>query len=285
MTTARISFLMPLYNGLEFTRESIRTLRETVDLAPHEVILINDASTDGTAEYLDGLKPPLRVLHNAQHANYAASMNRGVAASTGDMLCLLNNDLVFRPDWLPPMLKVFEQFPEAGMVGNVQFNPRTKRYDHMGMVFDADGIPRHFGRHFVFRPFRGCTEWRAVTSACCLVKKSVFLAAGGFDETYKNGCEDVDLCLVLGKLGRRHYVANDSVVGHHVSSSPGRELFNSANEQLLMERWREYILQTQDARERRRGAANYALRFLTQPWRYNGPRLCRSLITLLKFGR
>jgi GT2 family glycosyltransferase len=279
-----ISFLMPVYNGLEFTRDSLRTLLETVDLAPHEVILINDASTDGTAAYLDQLPPPFRVIHNAQHANYAASMNRGVAASHGEMLCLLNNDLVFTPGWLPPMLRVFERFPEAGMVGNAQMNLRTRRFDHIGVVFAPDGMPGHFGRHFIFRPFRGCTEWKAVTAACCLVKKSVFLAAGGFDEAYQNGCEDMDLCLKLGQMGRRHYVANGSVIGHHVSSSEGRARFNSRNEDLLMQRWRGRILAQLDARERRRFAANYALRFLTQPWRYNGPRLWRSLVTLLKCG-
>ncbi len=274
-----------MYNGLELTRVCLRTLAETVDLNPHEVILINDASTDGTAEFLAGLAPPTyRVIHNPQRAGYAIGMNRGVAAARGVMLCLLNNDLVFRPGWLPPMLGAFEKFTKVGFVGNVQFNPRTGKYDHLGIVFADDGMPNHFGRHFSFRPFRGYTPWPAVTAACCLIKKSVFLAGGSFDERYKNGCEDVDLCLTLGELGYRHYVANESVIGHHVSSSAGRHLFNSQNEQRLMQRWRNHILQNLTASDRRRFAANYVLRFLTQPWRYNGRKLRKSLITLLKCG-
>jgi GT2 family glycosyltransferase len=262
----RISFLMPMYNGLAFTRECLRTLAETTDLAHHEVILINDASTDGTAEFLDKLSGPYRALHNPERLSYAAGMNRGAELARGEILCLLNNDLVFAPNWLAPMLKALEQFPNAGFVGNVQKNPATGAYDHMGIVFDEMGRPYHFGKYFRFRPFNGVTEWQAVTAACCLIRKQVFFDAGVFDENYKNGCEDTDLCLRLGAMGFHHYVANASVIGHHVSSSEGRHDFNSQN-------------------ERRRFAANYALRFSTQPWRYNGRKLARALGTLLKCGR
>ena len=275
---------MPMHNGLEFTRVSLRTLQQTVDLSPHELILIDDASADGTAEFLDQLQTPCRVIHHEERAGYAVGMNRGAAMASGELLCLLNNDLIFTPGWLPPMLRAFEKFPNAGVVGNVQFNPRTRQYDHMGVVFDRDGVPRHFGRHFRFRPFRGYTKWHAVTAACCLVKKSVFLAAGGFDETYLNGCEDVDLCLTLGRLGHQHYVANDSIIAHYVSSSEGRHLFNSQNEQLFVQRWSSHLQQNLTPGDHRRFAANYVLRFLTKPWRYNGPKLGRSLLTLMTCG-
>jgi O-antigen biosynthesis protein len=282
--TAQISFLMPMHNGLEFTRVALRTLQETVELAPHEVVLINDASTDGTAEFLQQLPPPFRVIHQAERAGYAAGMNNGAAIARGEMLCLLNNDLIFKAGWLPPMLRAYDQFPNAGVVGNVQINPRTGKYDHIGVVFDREGVASHFGKHFSFRPFRGYTKWRAVTAACCLVRKSDFLLAGGFDEAYQNGSEDMDLCLALGRLGREHYVANESVIIHHVSSSEGRHQFNSQNEERLRERWRGHLAQNLAPHDHRRFAANYVLRFLTQPWRYNGPKLGRSLLTLLRCG-
>ncbi len=280
----RISFLIPIFNGLELTRVCLRTLAETVDLSRHEVILINDASTDGTAEFLDQLPPPHRVLHNSSRSCYAAGMNRGVALARGEMLCLLNNDLVFRPDWLPPMLRAFDKFPRAGVVGNVQINPRTGKYDHMGIIFADDGIPHHFGREFGFRPFRGYTEWRAVTAACCLVKKSVFLGAGGFDEAYRNGCEDMELCLALGRQGYRHFVANASVIAHHGAASEGRMNFESQNEQLFLRRWREYLQQNLGPRDRRRFAANFLLPYLSEPRRHRGKKFRHAVLTLLKCG-
>lgn len=282
----KISFLIPVYNNLDYTQACIESLQRTVDIAPHEVIVVDDRSTDGTREHLARLPgPPFCIIRNDARRGYAASNNTAAAVASGELLCLLNNDLVLRPGWLTPMVRAFELFPNAGLIGNVQRNPRTGRYDHMGFVFDDSGRPWHFGKHFAFRPYRGYTEWRAVTAACCLVKKSVFLEVGGFDEQYINGSEDVDLCLRLGRAGFRHYVANESVVWHHVSSTEGRHEFNERNEQRLLGRWQAEIQRSLTPRDRRLAAANYLLRFAAQPWRYNGRRLWHTTLSLASLGR
>jgi O-antigen biosynthesis protein len=281
-----ISFIISVYNGLSHTRACLDSLRETVDVTGHEIILIDDRSTDGTRGYLAELpEPPFRVILNEARQCYAKNNNTAAAVATGEFLCLLNNDLILTPGWLAPMLRAFDQFPNAGVVGNIQRNPSTGRYDHMGFVFGENGVPWHFGKNFPFRPYRGYTEWRAVTTACCLIKKSVFLEAGGFDEQYINGSEDVDLCLRLGRAGHRHYVTNESIVFHHVSSSADRHMFNKANEQRLLARWQVEIQQSLTPRDRRLAAVNYLLRFATQPWRYNFRRLWHALLSLGSWGR
>jgi O-antigen biosynthesis protein len=280
MPASDITFILPVFNGLDYTRACLNSLRETVDLAKHEVIVVDDLSTDGTREFLAELPPPFRVVLNDTRRNYAANNNAAAAVARGEFLCLLNNDLVFTPGWLEPMLRPFDRFPKVGFVGNVQRNPRTGRYDHMGIIFGDSGLPWHFGKHFTFRPYRGYREWKAVTAACCLIKRTVFLEAGGFDEGYINGSEDIDLCLRLGAKGYRHYVANDSVIYHHVSSSPGRHAFTGANEARLLARWQTEVKRSVTTRDRRLAAANYLLRFAAQPWRYNGRRLCHAALSL-----
>jgi O-antigen biosynthesis protein len=282
----RISFIIPVFNGLSLTRACLDSLRETVNLSEHEVVVVDDRSTDGTREYLAGLpNPPFRVILNGTRRNYAPSNNAAVAVARYDLLCLLNNDLVLTSGWLAPMLRAFDQFPDAGVIGNIQRYPSTGRYDHMGLVFGDNGVPWHFGKNFPFRPYRGYTQWRAVTTACCLIRKSVFQEVGGFDEQYINGSEDVDLCLRLGHTGHRHYVVNESVVFHHGSSSAGRHTFNNANEQRLLARWQAEIQRSLTSRDRRLAAANYLLRFATQPWRYNGRRLWHAVLALISWGQ
>lgn len=279
-----ISFLIPMYNRLDLTRECLRSLEATVELSRHEVILINDASTDGTTQFLSALSTPYRVLHNQQRCSYAISMNRGVALASGEMLCLLNNDLLFRPGWLAPMLRAFEKFKDAGIVGNVQLSPRTGRYDHFGVVFGPKVSPVHFGTDLTFRPFRGYTRWQAVTAACCLVRKSEFLAAGGFDEKFINGFEDVDLCLKLGQKGLRHYVANASIIEHHVSASEGRGQHEMENIRRFQERWGPKMPSILTPRERRRYAANYLLRCVCKRSLFRAKKAAKAVSTLLKCG-
>ena len=276
----KISFLISVFNGLDYTKTCLDSLRQTVDLTPDEVIIVDDVSTDGTREYLTTLPAPFRVIFNEQKRSFAANNNHAVANATGEILCLLNNDVILKSGWLEPMLAGLKQLPQAGVIGNVQHSPRTGKYDHMGIVFGVNGVPWHFGKHFHFRFYRGCTEWKAVTAACCLVRRAVFCEVGGFDEAYINGSEDIDLCLRLGQCGYKHYVANESVVEHFVSSSEGRHLHNNTNEQRLLARWRSHIQQSLTPRDRRLFGINYILRFITQPWRYNGWKLWRALLSL-----
>jgi GT2 family glycosyltransferase len=215
----RISFIIPVFNRLALTKDCLKSLEQTVQGHAWEAIVVDDCSTDGTGEFLAGLPPRYRVLRNETKQSFSASNNHAAAVARGDFLCLLNNDTVLTPGWLEPMLRVFEVHPRAGVVSNVQRNPRTGRYEHMGFVFSPAGLHKSFGRHFFFKPLTGCVEWRAVTGACCLVRKSTFEEVGGFDENFVHGCEDIDLCLRLGQAGYKHYVAADSVIYHYVSSS------------------------------------------------------------------
>ena len=263
----RISFIISVFDGLQFTRACLDSLRQTVNLSDSEVIIVDDLSTDGTRQFLATLgDPPFRVVLNDKKRCFATNNNAAARLASHEILCLLNNDIVLFPGWLEPMMDAFVRFPEAGVIGNVQRNPGTGKYDHMGVVFARDGMAKNFGKHFHFRPFRGCKEWRAVTAACCLIKISVFLNAGGFDEGFINGFEDIDLCLRLGRMGYKHYVINDSVIHHHVSSSPTRRDHLPANKQKYLQRWQDPLRGCLTPRDRWLFAFHSVYSSLAQPW-------------------
>lgn len=251
----QVSFIIPLYNCLPLTQAMLASLQATLPPGlTHEIILIDDGSTDGTRPWLASLRePPFRVLLNERNLGYAISNNRAAALARGELLMLLNNDLVLTPGWLPPMLAAHAALAErAGLIGNVQLQAVSGEVDHAGIIVTRTGKPVHartvpsrFGTQL--KPVRVVP---AVTGACLLVARSLWEQLGGFDVAYVNGGEDVDLAFRVRAKGRVNAVALRSVIRHHVSASPGRKLRDEENSERLVRRWQRELI----------GAADHATR-------------------------
>lgn len=241
----RLSVIVPFYNGLAHSQVMLRGLLGSLPPGLEtEILLVDDGSTDGTREWLQEFAPSdarLRLLLQPENSGYAAANNLAAHAATGDVLALLNSDLVLTPGWCEPMLHVLVCAPDAGFVGNVQYAVSTGETHHTGFYFNAWGKPRHDTER---PPYAG--PWRevpAATAACAMIRRDLFLRAGGFDVGFTNGGEDVDLCLRTRAQGLRHYVALVSRVGHHVSASPGRGRHKERNGYRLLRRWQHMLPQ------------------------------------------
>jgi O-antigen biosynthesis protein len=243
----------------------------------HEIILIDDGSTDGTREWLRGLAPSnasaspdksrFRVLLNERNLGYAMTNNRAAQVARGEFLVLLNSDLVLLPHWLEPMLEAHRLLgPRAGLIGNVQRNAANGAVDHAGISITSTGKPVHVRRlpPFFIRLFQPIRPVAAVTAACLLVARDLWQELGGFDETFINGGEDIDLCFRARTLGRTNVVALRSVVRHHVSASPGRKLRDEENSRQLVRRWQcEFLAAGDDST--REWCGKYLSRALLNP--------------------
>ncbi len=230
--------MIPLHNGLSLSRRCLETLQATLPGGlTHEVIFVDDGSTDGTGDWLAGLSSPCRAVRLDRNQGFATACNRGAAAARGEFLAFLNNDIELLPGWIEPMLAAFSRLPRAGVVGNVQVRVDTGEVDHAGIRIGADGKPAHLRE----RPAEPVPDYRrvpAVTGACALVPRALFTRLGAFDEGFRNGGEDVDFCLRAAADGRTVWVALDSTVRHHVSATPGRKQHDEQNSYRLFLRWR-----------------------------------------------
>ncbi len=239
--SAVISFIVPLFNCLDYTKAMLASLQASLpDKLEHEIIMVDDGSTDGTREWLATLEEPIRVVLNEKNMGYGASNNAAARVAVGDLLVLLNNDLILAPGWLEPLLSVHRSLgEEAGIVGNVQVDAATGETDHAGITFSLKGKPEHIRAVPKGERLRRVD---AVTGACMLVDAELWTRLGGFDPAFVNGCEDVDLCLRARSAGQVNAIALGSVVRHHISRSPGRKLRDEENTYRLVQRWRSDIV-------------------------------------------
>ncbi len=231
--------VIPVYNKWEYTFRCLMALAHQTRDVDHEVIVIDNASTDETAQALPMLDK-LRVLRNPDNFGFARACNQGAAMARGRYLVFLNNDTEPRAGWLSAMVRVADADPDVAIVGNQLLFP-DGTIQHAGVIFGY-GVPfpiTPFHAHYRRPPEAADTraELRAVTAACMLIRPQVFSAVGGFDEGYVNGYEDVDLCLKVGRAGGRIVYTPDSVVVHHESVSEGRFASDGANVDRLNQRW------------------------------------------------
>ena len=238
----QVSFIIPLYNCLALTRAMLESLQATLPRnLSHEIILVDDGSTDGTREWLAILQAPFRVILNERNLGYAGANNRGATKAQGEILYFLNNDLVLSKGWFQPMYNKVRRNFRTGLVGNVQLHATTGEMDHCGVDFSTKGKPIHLTKYSLWSRLTGYRRTLALTGACFCITRKLWTQLGSFDSSYINGCEDIDLCLRALDTGYKNYVSLRSVVGHHVSQSPGRKLRDEQNTRRLVRRWRKEI--------------------------------------------
>jgi GT2 family glycosyltransferase/Flp pilus assembly protein TadD len=219
------SILILCCNELDYTRRCLQSvLRHTRQ--PYELVLVNNGSTDGTAEFLEELRGeagrpggPVRVevIHNQTNRGFAAGCNQALALAAGRYLVFLNNDTVVSEAWLAGLIGgALHDWPHVGMVGPVTNYARPPQQIPVDYR-QVDGLELFAARRR--REYAGkAVVCPRLTGFCLLVRREVLDEIGGFDESYGQGFfEDDDLCVRAAAAGYKLVVAEDVFV-HHFGS-------------------------------------------------------------------
>ncbi|HMA62445.1 MAG TPA: glycosyltransferase [bacterium] len=247
-----VSIIIPVFNKLNFTRNCLQSLIKETEYNHYEIIVIDNASTDDTAYYLDKLSKKyshIKVIFNATNQGFARASNQGAQAANGEYLLFLNNDTKALAGWLQPLVNVLENDPDVAAVGSKLLFP-DNTIQHAGVIIEKNNKTKIdvVGRHIYYkRPayFHEANQMRtypALTAASLMIRSKNFWNAEGFDESYWNGYEDIDLCFNIGRQGGKLVYQPSSVLIHYESQS-GPERFSKINENvaLLQKKWKDKI--------------------------------------------
>lgn len=249
------SIVIPVYNQLEYTEKCLEQLKRTVPSSiEYEIIVVDDCSTDNSADYLRShfsTWPELKVLQNEENVGFLTSCNKGAGVAQGEYLVFLNNDTLPQADWLPALLDTFRRFPDAGAVGGKLIYPDGTLQEAGGLIF-SDGSGWNFGRNDAAVDHPLYTHVREVdycSGALLATKRALFTKLGGFDTRYQPAYyEDVDYCFEVWKSGAKVYYQPDSVVIHFegissgTDTSSGVKKYQVVNKEKFVAKWHEKLL-------------------------------------------
>lgn len=239
------SIIIPVFNKIELTKQCLEALIVNTPSELYEVIVIDNASSDGTGEFLGTLTGDIKVITNKENVGFAKACNQGAKAAQGTYLLFLNNDTEPLKGWLEPLLAILDNDPTVAAAGSkLLFPDGTIQHAGVLVIEDRKAPDLLVARHIYYRQPSNLSEanqlctYQALTAACLLIRKDSFEKTGGFDEGYWNGYEDVDLCFKLQEDGGRLVYQPQSVVIHHESQS-GPERFTKVQHNIdrLHERW------------------------------------------------
>jgi GT2 family glycosyltransferase len=241
----KVSFIIPIFNNLKESKQMLASLIASLPKKlEFEIVIINDSSyEEGVDLWLNSLNyKDIKVLSNSENLGYAKTNNIAAMTATGEFLVFLNSDLLFKTKWFESMYDLINnETLNIGIVGNVQYEAASLKLDHAGICVTKDAKISHIKEIDNKLKQKNCF---ATTAACCLIRKSDFIAIGRFDEKFINGGEDIDLCMAMKKFGKRIYISLDSKIQHHISLSRDKKnIQNEINSRLFFSKWREQIKQ------------------------------------------
>ena len=201
----QISIIIPTRDNFTFLTKCVHSIIEKTTYPNYEIIVVDNQSRDAkTLQYLSELETrgQARVLCYDAPFNYSAINNFAVGHAKGELLALVNDDIeVISPDWLEEMAGYAIQ-PETGAVGAMLFYP-DDTIQHAGMVLGLHGVSGHIysAQPKGYAGYQGRGQvpqnFSAITAACILLRRDVYLEIRGLDEQFPIACNDVDLCLRL----------------------------------------------------------------------------------------
>ena len=216
-----VSIVILTYNNLALTKACLASLLEFTHYPNYELVLVDNASTDGTIDFLTDFAkqhPHVRLVLNQSNMGFAAGNNAGIKAARGDFVVLLNNDTYCTRGWLRDLLRHLMKDKSLGAVGPVTNNIGNEA--RIDVTYSSMREMAGVARDYTSSHARVLLEVKNVAFFCVAMPRSAIEKVGLLDESFGMGFfEDDDYCHRLRNAGFRIAIAEDVFVHHELSAS------------------------------------------------------------------
>jgi GT2 family glycosyltransferase len=226
-----VSVVVPTHDTRELTLACLASLAGE----PAEIVLVDDASRDGTAEAVAARFPAVTVLVNPEPLGFTRSANRGLAHARSELLFLLNSDTEVAAGTVARLGPIFSADPRLGVAGAALSYPGGapqwsggKAPTLLWLFALASGLPGRLARLPGYRRFKPlhplaprAVDW--VSGAAMVIRRSTWEAAGPFDPGFRFYAQDLDFCLRARRAGWSVEIRPEIAVLHHHGATIGRQ--------------------------------------------------------------
>jgi GT2 family glycosyltransferase len=235
-----VTAVVVTWNGAHLLRPCLDSLR--AQTLPHDVLVVDNASTDDTAELLATEYPEARVIRMGSNAGFAGGAQAGLDAVVTKYAAFLNNDAVADPAWLEALISALDADPSLAAVTSRMLLAGDGRVNNAGGALTRWGVgyDRGYGRADG-PPYDQSVDVAAFCGGAAALRVDDARRVGGFEVTFFLYYEDTDLSWRLGAAGRRIRYVADAIVHHQHSATADQTsaafaFYNQRNQLLMLVR-------------------------------------------------
>ena len=246
--TPEIAVIILNYNGRKWLEQFLPSVVQNTPTSLAKIWIADNASTDDSVAWVKSLFPSVNTLTLAQNFGFAEGYNQAIGHIPCRFVLLLNSDVEVTPNWLEPLYQLLRKDTAiaACQPKILSYNEKEK-FEYAGAaggLIDIYGYPFCRGRilNSIEKDggqYEGESEIFWASGACMLIRKDLFLTAGGFDQDFFAHMEEIDLCWRLKNLGYQIQYTSSSIV-YHVgggtlqTGNPQKTFLNFRNNRLLL---------------------------------------------------
>ncbi|MCP3928294.1 MAG: glycosyltransferase [Bacteroidetes bacterium] len=245
----KISVVIPVFNKVEYTYKCLKSILQVSESKlPYEVIVVDNASSDGTPGFLKKIKG-VNAIFNKENKGFVEACNMGAAQARGQFVLFLNNDTQVTAQWLDKMLAPFKTDEKVGITGAKLVYPDGTLQEAGGIIFqDATGWNYGKGQDPEQPEFSYRKEVDYCSGACLMIRKTLWDEIGGFDMRYAPAYyEDTDLCFTARKMGYKVIYQPEARIIHYEGVSAGTDInkgfkrYQQENHEKFLDKWEQVL--------------------------------------------